>query len=486
MEGCTSASPGVRPPRPGQWACLVALLAAVLPACTDPAPPRDPTILLLSVDTVRPDYLSFYGYDRPTTPFLDALLADSFSFEQAYTPVPHTTPATASLLTGAYPHSTGVRTLTDPLSDEVASLTEALRAAGYQTRAVVTNQILSPRRRLNRGFEGYTFTRAAVEASRTTELALQSIESLDRARPAFVWVHYIDPHVPYAPPPELAERFDPGYEGLHRDGFLLEQGRAGPGNPARGRSIHRNQLEEPVVDHIRRLYAGEIRDFDDSLAPLWTALREKYGEHILLVFTADHGESLGEHDYYWDHGDYVYDATSRVPLAIRLPADHPLAGSGRCDGAVSLVDVVPTLIEVLDLPWPERLRRQVEGRSLAPCFRGEDLGDRAVFLESGTSFFPHLVRRRVRNDVAGRFRAVVHDDWKLIWTPFQTPDREWELYDLRSDPAETRNLYRADHPRVADLRHRLEAWLEPHEQATRRAPIRPEDEEALRALGYIE
>ena len=128
------------------------LLAASLAACT-PGDPGKPSVLLLTLDTLRPDNMSMNGYDRPTTPFLDSLAAEGWYFEQAVAPVPRTTPALASLLTGAYPHTTGVRTLTDTLSSEVIPVTEVLRASGYQTLAVVTNQVLPRRRGLARGFD---------------------------------------------------------------------------------------------------------------------------------------------------------------------------------------------------------------------------------------------------------------------------------------------------------------------------------------------
>ncbi|MCZ6767583.1 MAG: sulfatase-like hydrolase/transferase, partial [bacterium] len=117
------------------------------------------SVLLLTIDTLRPDYLSLNGYDRATSPFLDDFLADAFQFSRAITPIARTTPALASLLTGAYPHTTGVRTLTDSLSDEVTSIAEVFREAGYQTVAVVTNNVLKPERRLDRGFDVYDMER---------------------------------------------------------------------------------------------------------------------------------------------------------------------------------------------------------------------------------------------------------------------------------------------------------------------------------------
>jgi arylsulfatase A-like enzyme len=438
--------------------------------------------------------MSANGYDRSTTPFLDSLVADSYVFDDAYTPIPRTTQALASLLTGTYPHTNRVRTLADTLSPEVQTLTEVLRAEGYQTRAIVSNHILSPRRGLNRGFDVYGSTDHAIEAGVLTNYAVELIEELDHERPAFLWFHYIDPHIPYAPPKRLVESFDPGYRGLHTESFKLKYSaeeiaageETGKPTPKRGQLVHRNQYSESVSAHIRRLYAGEIRDFDDALHQLFAAIRSAYGDRVLTVFTADHGESLGEHDFYWDHGDYVYNASVRVPLAVALPADHPLSGGGRCAGPASLIDVTPTVLDLLGVEPVGTMRTQLEGRSLVPCMRGDSQAPRPVFIESGTAFYPRLVRRRVRYDVAGRFRAVVHNGWKLIWTPFGPPGLEWELYHLTSDPQETVDLYREEHPQSEMLKEMLRGWMVGQDVAARPNPFSDEDTAALRSLGYIE
>ena len=128
-----------------------------------------------------------------------------------------------------------------------------------------------------------------------------------------------------------------------------------------------------------------------------------------------------------------------------------------------------------------------EGRSLAPCLRGEELEPRPVFSESGFSFFPDLVHRRQQFDVAGRFRAVTHANWKLIWTPFLPDSEAWELYDLAADPDERVNRYRPDHPQAPRLKAHLEEWLarSPGDAPAQRA-LSDEDREALRRLGYLE
>jgi arylsulfatase len=472
----------------------VAAAAALLAGCGR-GDPR-PSVLLLTVDTLRPDYLSSNGYDRPTSPAIDALLAQGFVFEEALAPVPHTTPALASLLTGAYPHRTGVRSLTDRLRADAVSIAEILGTAGWQTVAVVSNHVLARSRGLDRGFEQYDVGHQARTATATTRTAQQMLASLDRKRPVFAWVHYIDPHVPYHPPAELAESFDPGYDGPYplnfgyqpRDGEPTTRFQPFPPELPKRVASHRNPLPASVNEHIRRLYAAEVRAADDGVAELLATARRLLGENLIVIFTADHGESLGENDFYFDHGDYVYNAAARVPLAFVLPPGHPLRGSGRCSGWVSLVDVVPTLVELIGLRAEKLFLEQIEGRSLASCMRGEPLPEAPVFVESGTSFAPELVRRLVRNDVSGRFRAAVLGDWKLVFTPFRPDAEAFELYDVARDPFEAHDLYRPDHPELPRLRRALTAWLgRAPEGGTAPAPdLGERDREALRSLGYLD
>ncbi len=473
---------------------MLLLATACGGAGTAPAPPI--SVLLITVDTLRPDYLSLNGYDRETTPFLDSLLSRGFYFEDAISPIARTTPALASLLTGAYPHATGVRTLFHALSDEVVTVTEVLGERGYQTLAVVTNQVLSRNRRLARGFDHYEVGHAARRGPATTDAALSALAGLESRRAFFAWVHYFDPHTPYHPEPALAREFDPDYSGRYRLQFGW-QPRPGEGPGAlrpypvdlpKVEAVHRNALPGEVNDHVRRLYAAEIRGLDTEIERLVRAFRRVAGPELLIVFTADHGESLGEHDFYYDHGDYAYLAGTRVPLAFVLPESHVDSGAGRCPGWVSLVDVVPTLLELLGFEPPPALAGQLEGRALTACMRGEALPPTPIFAESGASHFFEEIDRRVRNDVDGRFRAVVLGDWKLIWTPFASEDRAWELYDVTSDPDETENLYRADRPEAIRLKPHLTAWMAraaAHGSAPESGPS-DRDLDALRELGYVE
>jgi len=354
--------------------------------------------------------------------------------------------------------------------------------------AVVSNHLLTPRRGLDRGFDVYDSAGDIRGADATTDAALASVREIAPETPLFLWVHYIDPHVPYHPPRALAERFDPGYRGRYEHYFGASPGaignRAYPRDLPKRIAVFANPLPDAVNEHIRTLYAADIRFADDEIARLVRGLEQRFGPDWLFIVTADHGESLGEHDFYYDHGDYVYEASIRVPLGIVLPGEDRNAGR-IVEAPVSLVDVTPTLVELLDLLSPDETVQRFEGRSLVPYLRGQTLPERPVFSECGHSFFPGMIKGRVHFDVQGRFRAVVVGDWKLIWTPGQDPAREHRLYDLAADPNETRDLSDRYPERVRDLRRMLDDWMASEGQETAR-PIPHEEKEALRALGYID
>jgi arylsulfatase A-like enzyme len=467
-------------------ACLCASLACDRPVQLE-GPPR--RVLLITVDTLREDHVGDAGrYPEPAMPFVEALLARGTRFTRAMTPIPRTTQALASLLTGQYPHRTGVRALVDRLHDGVESVAELAQRSGYRTVAVVSNHILTRARGLDRGFDVYDSAGDVRGAAATTDAALGHAAGLARETPLFLWVHYIDPHVPYHPPKALAEHFDPDYRGPYKHHFGPIPGavgnRAYPRNLRKRVAVFANPLPDAVNAHVRTLYAADVRFTDLEIARLLGGLEDRFGRDWLIVFTADHGESLGEHDFYYDHGDYVYNASTRVPLGIVLPGEDRRAGR-IVEAPVSLVDVTPTLVELLELAPLEEAAARFEGRSLAPYFRGETLPERPVFAECGRSYFSKMIEGRVGFDVEGRFRAVVDGDWKLIWTPGQTPEREYQLYDIAADPNETLDRSREFPDRVLALRRTLDGWMAADTQPPAQ-PIPDADEEALRELGYID
>ena len=513
-------------------ALLLALGAVALcAACARRTPP--PNVLLVVVDTLRDDRVGRAGL----TPELDAFATAAVRFERAQSPRAKTTPAVASLLTGLYPHDHGVRDLTTPLVPEVPVIAEAFKGGGYRTGAIVGNYVLrDDLSGLARGFDTWVedlpdeggVPPSDVPLRRATSLTDGALcflglgaPSADGAgprtpqvregQPWFLWLHYMDPHGLYAPPEPhreraLASSWDPSR--IERvppprspeEGGRLRQWVAEYNVPADAR------LADGGIDagRVRALYDGEVGYVDAQLGRLLRALEEAGRfEDTLIIICSDHGESLGEHDYWFEHGRYAYEATCRVPLLVRFPDnfdDPPAPGTREAD--IALADVFPTLIDVLRLP---RLRHvggefsQVRGRSRALALMEGQVTGEPVFCEKV---------ERSEKARAIQSKAVRIGDWKLIrrYTHLvEGPGDEdrrlvvlsEELYDLSTDPAESRNLM-AMPPAGAPLetlkselldfskadRHFADLARLLQEQRERLGREDPETLRALRALGY--
>jgi len=456
--------------------------ALVLGCAREAAPPARPNVLLITIDTLRADRLSCAGYGRPTTPHLDRLAAEGLRFTHVETPRAKTTPAIASLMTSLFPHEHGVRELLTPLAPRFPLLAEALRGAGYATHAIVGNYVLQDRfSGLARGFESWSEELPETHgvppddvpqrtARSMTDGALAALD-LGRAadRPWFLWLHYMDPHGLYDPPTEhrifhrvVADPIpdDPGKTAgdLHR--FSVASYNVPPGC-----TTPDGHVDAALV---RDLYDGEVHYVDAEIGRLLDALRAAGAlEKTLVVVTADHGESLGEHRYWFEHGRDTYETTCRVPLIVRLPGPSAPAVH---DEDLSLVDLAPKMLDWLHLP------------PLRPASNA-----RAVFVE-----------KIERADLAGavQAKAVRIGDWKMIRQ--YTHDAKGlvlvseELYDLARDPGETANRM-ADPPEQAPLA-RLRAELLGFAAADVRFPdlakllqaerekLAREDPEALRIL----
>ncbi len=435
-------------------------------------------VLLITCDTLRADHLGVYGYERDTSPTLDALAAEGTVFEEAYATAPMTQPSVSSLLTGRLPEHIGVaRGNLRRLPAEVETIAERLRAEGVATAAVISNWVL--RRApaavgdvgVQQGFEHFddrmdkrernrgVFERSAAD---TTDAAIAWLEGHDRARPFFLWVHYQDPHGPYSPPRKLGRMFagPPGAEPELRAGdTVLGRGQI-PSYQVLGRE------RRPSV--YRDLYDAEIRYFDRELGRLLEWLRERRRlADATVIFTSDHGESLGEHDYWFCHGENVQREVVRVPLIVRAPPGRGPPPARVADVA-SLIDVWPTVMESFGLDAGPVLGRSL----LRPPGSGR---------LTGQSLFPRSGR--------ARWWAVSDGRWRAIWSDDAPTPR---LHDIARDPFEQHDLA-AEHPdrvarMVADWQAVIDAGAEgaPELGAELGGPGEEDAVDALRYLGYIE
>jgi len=343
---------------------VVALLVVAWLGCG--AEPR-PHLFWITADTLRADHTSLHGYARATTPRLEELAADGLVYGQAITLVPKTGPSFATHLTGLDPAVHGVTSnrfsLPDARSGTARSgsaqsgssgagiLPERLAAAGYATAAFVANPILAPRKGYARGFGRYDEFGKQGSLEPQMRAFFEWAEQHDWSRPTFVWIHYIDPHGPYTPPADLRDRFvgDALFEAEARRVPLdYELPEGVPPNRVLGAlpAYQRIGDEDRVAWYVSQ-YDAEIVAMDRAVGSLLDFLRERdlyAGSGI--VFTSDHGESLGEHDYYFEHGWYVYDASLRVPLVIKPPEGVAAASS---DVQVSNLDTLPTFLAMAGL-----------------------------------------------------------------------------------------------------------------------------------------
>lgn len=421
-------------------------------------PPKDAAnLLLITMDTTRADRLGAYGGPPGLTPNLDRLAASGFVFDRAYCPMPLTGPSHAALFTGLTPRENGAVQNGVPLSADAPTMAEALRSRGYRTGAVVGAFPVSSKLGFARGFEYFDDDFAATDAlsrlaflrlagslriidtkarlqrpaDEVTPPAIHWLED-DRNRPFFLWVHYFDPHTPYEPPE------------AYRD------------------------LTDADVPQIRR-YDGEVAFMDAHVGQLFAALDDLgLKDNTVVVAVADHGESLGEHDYYYDHGRYVYEPSMRVPLLVAAPPGFGGLGAAvfkRQTNLVTLASLFDFLLEGLAADLPGSARGGVERRP--------QTGD-AVF---GESLEGDLNCRMVisRVDASGPLYKLILD----------AGTGAVELYDLKADPGETRNLSRERLEVTRALLKRLEEHFAAQPPLPTGAPADAEMMKKLRTLGYL-
>jgi len=506
----------------------LALALVVCTSCAGDPPP--PNVLLITIDTLRADRLGHYGYGRDTSPNLDQLARAGVAYSDTLAPRAKTTPSIASLMTGLYPHGHGVRDLASPLAGDVPTLAEALGAHGYRTGAIIGNWVLTNARSgLARGFDVWCEALPDInavppdgaperKARSLTNGALAALGLADAPadgagptrgallgeRPWFLWLHYMDPHGAYDAPAE------------HRI-WRSSEADPIPEHDASEHPLHRHRvaaynappstrLPDGRIDanQVRDLYDAEIRYVDSELGRLFAALRSDARlKNTLVIVTSDHGESLGEQRYWFEHGLYAYESTVRVPLIVaRLDgASTPNErASALTPALVSLADLAPSLLAALGAPATLRAG-QLAGRTDSTL-----LDPRAAARERAEPVFCEKVERA---DLAGavQIKAVRAAGWKLIQRYTSRKGESGaggaavllseELYDLRSDPLEARNLIDAP-PREAPLvvlRRELGRFVAADPDLgslgevlrRQREGLEQEDQEAariLRALGY--
>jgi arylsulfatase A-like enzyme len=459
----------------GEWrtALLLGLVvASQLSSCADAPPPTH--VVLVSIDSLRADHLGVYGYGKDTSPRMDALAAEGTLVEHAISSTSWTLPAHSALFTGLADELHKVTDQGRALSPQLPTLAGRLAAAGFDTGAVVSGPFLHPRFGLASGFDDYLncmgFLDEAFRPVRPMDLNTESHRDrtgacvvrragewlrAHRDAPAFLFLHFWDVHYDYAPPPELAARFDPDYRGSLDASRFARNEAISPGMSPRD------------LEHLVALYDGEIAGTDAQLGQVLDLIGELgLARRTLVIVTSDHGDAFFEHGEKGHQKD-LHTEVLRIPMLLRGPG---VPAGLRLAGPAQITDLAPTVLDLLGLA-PLAAEGPGSGRSLLPAFSDPDLlRDRQVhaLLRASGSYAASL---------EGRTHKVI-----------RSGPRRVDAYDIRQDPGEERPLvFPVEHARHLDehlraLRRRASQFPEPEPLAS---PGRGVEQE-LRALGYLE
>ncbi|HKZ31856.1 MAG TPA: sulfatase [Vicinamibacteria bacterium] len=468
--------------RAGLALAAALLLACPQPGTRQPSPAPKPrlsvagnrlNVLLVTIDTLRADHLGVYGYRRATSPSIDALGRRGVVFEQAYTYWPKTRGSFVAMLTGRLAAQSGYGKTHPLLVDFNPTLASVLQEAGYDTVGVVDNPNVASSLGYAKGFARYRETweepALATEMDRTRAITADAVSYLAAAspeRPFLLWLHYVNPHAPYEPPPP------------HDTAFLDAGAARGPVlSPVAG--FH-GGVPRQWERAGRRLgwyvaqYDGEIAAVDAEVGRVLQALdASAVRERTLVLLSSDHGESLGEHDYFFDHGENLFDPSMRVPLLLAGPG---IAAGRRSQVLATTLDFVPTLLDALKVSYPPDLA----GVSLLGAARDEPVAGRARL--------PGQNDRNLLGAWGTRF--------KIVATPAEGGTR-YALFDRTTDPGETRDAsgtlaeaMRQERRELELFRERIDAQL----VRTRRLLEGRSGEERLsavacenlKAMGYVQ
>lgn len=413
---------------------LVLVLLFLL-AGSQAAEKKSPNVVVITIDTLRADHLGCYGYKQIRTPAIDSLAAESVLFEHAYTVVPVTLPSHSAMFTGTYPPFSGMHDFSaNVLSRQQPTLATVLKQNGYATGAVVGSAVLDSRFGLNQGFDFYYdhFDFSRLQESNLDEMERPGNIVADEAlawlaqnykKTFFLWMHLYDPHFPYRPPPPYDKQY------------------------------------------VSQPYDGEIAFADAQVGRILDFLKAKgISSNTLVVLAGDHGEGLGEHGEK-THGFFIYNSTLHVPFMMHLPS----GSAKRVSMPVSLADLMPTVLGILNIPLPPK----VQGKDLTQLMSGgTNPGDRSLYSET---FLPRL------HFNWSELRGAQNSSYHFVDAPRP------ELYDLRKDPAETTNLFTEKKAVGEEMRSKLNNLIREYsagEELAQKTGLDPALMERLKSLGY--
>lgn len=392
-------------------------------------PPAKPNVLVYLVDTLRSDHLGVYGYDRDTSPNLDAFARDAVVFDRAYTPSAWTKPSTASLLSGLYPRRHGGISRADRIADGVQLAGSYLSPAGYTSAAFMTNPNTTALWGFDRGFDVFEdifHPGAETRADEVVDRVLAALPDLEPG-PFFAYIHTHDPHDPYAPPPPFDRKWTD--------------------DPLPPVLTGEMQLTAELLPRLQAAYDGEIAFGDVQFGRLMDRLKaDGLYDDMLIIFTADHGEEFGDHGGL-SHGHSLFDELVHVPLIVKFPGND-FAGT-HVAARASLLDILPTVLDAAGVTPPEAM----SGRNLL------DVADSSADGDAFPLFFDLDIERIERPGERFVGRGVVAGPYKYIH--MAAPRMRDYLFDMSRDPDEYENLY----SRQGEQDERMTQLLAAHEAA---------------------
>lgn len=461
---------------------ILYLMALLIGCAGEGPPPRDfhkdiKNVIIIVADTLRAYDLGYMGYNRPTSPFLDEFSKRCVVFDRPYTPKSRTLPAFTSLFSGLHAVRHKVDNNDEAVPDEIHMLTEDFREAGFHTAGFPASVVLAKKSRINRGFDTYDEIKKGYAQIPGSDILKKVKAFLDRYSnqedtspeeqkpPLFLFVHFFDTHTPYTPKEVYKRQFaDPGYRGPF-DGQLLPT----------IKDYMNGKLDFNEVDlkHALDLYDAEIRELDDYIKELFDMFEEAgLMENSLIIFTADHGENLGEHHHFTHR--HPYEQSLLITLMFHFPGD---SGAGtRVYPLVELTDLMPTVMDIVGLPVKEML----DGESLLPLIKGEKLpnGNRR-----------YLLARGIENSEGVFAYSLFDGTYRLMKDIFWS--EELVLYNIAEDKFETNDIA-AENPILVEIMEaileNMIAELEEKDETSVKSVkqyLDPESEEMLRSLGYL-
>ncbi|MEQ8767543.1 MAG: sulfatase [Planctomycetota bacterium] len=457
-------------------ALALIVLSGALTSCGQEEEPEQPVnVVLISIDTLRPDHLGVYGYDRDTSPRIDAIAKRAVVFDRAYSQSPKTGPSHMTMLTGLFPGAHGVRNLGEEpnvaLSESIPTLAERLKEGGYKTAAFTAGGHVGADLGFDRGFDTFE---AGGGVQKIFERAITEVN--DRAKeeePFFLFVHTYEVHDPYVPPEKYQRWNDPSYAGEIISTRRALKEAAGE-EWQKQHEIFWDKVDPESAADIQRLkdlYDGSIALTDELVGALYDRL-EKHGEleNTLFVIVSDHGEEFSDHGGFLHES--LYDELLHVPWIMQFPKGRGDAWNGkRIAAPVRMVDLMPTVLRTLDLALPEIC----EGADIRPLLSGKETPHpRPLFAEWPRAFMTSLQT----------------DDWKLIQKESaETLDEE--LFNMATDPGETKSVLESESEIAQKVREAIQKVqgvngnIHSSFQSGKGVEMSPDVMKELQRLGYI-